>query len=830
MADLSLPDVELLVYPISKIPKKKYPGFIIGDVLGNLMNLGMGDSAGLGIEGMNPTVSLDWMTGTGSNDGIFVLIQNLEFVRFLKDGQFREGASTDNLNALAPDKNSEVSGFILEGREGFLDCKIGTTALNTSYFDSNWKVLQGEWETIQPPDAPARTRIANTGTSLTSKACTIGDIDANRSLRFDLNFSGSISPSTQPACRISWGNDTYSVVGRHGMKWTVEKFINGQWQVLRKLDGAPPCNMNHQRYTVRVRRIAGRLVVSINDHAFHFLEMRQTASGRAVPVDAAWPKGKLAVNFFNVRASLGCALIKYATASDVPFEGFYTRQVPCRTAIMQSEQNNPPIGKTSGWQSNGTLTEISNVAVGGGYALYTCALTANSAGIDTPFVSKAMIQFAQQWTAPTAAAIDLRPFLKRITVDCAMPPIVAGSELTVEVDRAYLDKKIAGWDNTITRYSPVELRVRRRYSDGSTEDWVKLFKGYIWNDPKASDGVGARGMTLTCRDSIIRLQKPAAIIDHHYPPLDFLFAFQEIGTRPLGEIWGSDCIKEILRRTVGDDEADALNGNGDGERYFTDHYPLIDFSGDSGGYFGTVAGITGQPPTQNGFLFPPPFGEDAINWIDKIRAYDHAVFFYGWPSGYSGDWPAPVYGRILNIIAGRATITIPDKEYLSGDRHKVMLSAETEGRPDKDFNRFLVWANPGGAAAPDFIPAIRMAEARLPTDDRNAAELTWERTDVIKEDIAAPAGAAEGLAMGRMLLQRDVETIWPKSTLRFLPTLDWGYKVQFAMDGATSDVTIGLNGKTFRVEKVQHTIEFGSNDANPAKTNIWTRPLSGTGF
>jgi hypothetical protein len=346
---------------------------------------------------------------------------------------------------------------------------------------------------------------------------------------------------------------------------------------------------------------------------------------------------------------------------------------------------------------------------------------------------------------------------------------------------------------------------------------------------------------------VLRLQKPAAVIDSRFPPLDLLYAIKDGSSRANLVLYGSECVAEILSRSLGSSEGAMLNGGGTElvvrrgafvplryVRFFpSSHYPLLDSGSDGAGYFSVMAGATGKPPTTDGFLFPPPFGEDALSWINKIAAYDHAVFFYGWPGDTERfeTWPVPCYGRINNFTAGAPTRWIYDADYVGGDLGNLLLAAQTETRPEQKINRALVWGNPANQQAPAFLPALMVGEARLPSSDPNSADYSWERTEILKEDIAGVPGAAQGIANGVISQLSGVTMQFPDVTVRGNPLWFWGDKVQFQMNSIGSDLSIGLQNHVFRVQKVTHKLDFsGSDPTREFTTELNMRPVSGTGL
>lgn len=810
-------EVQITCYPQSAIPYRKRTGVIVADILGERMNLGAGDAGGLAFEQANPTVSVPWLNGESL---AFQNLVGVEFIRFLKDGTVQNGASAEDVEA------SEMAGFILQGRVGQLDCKMenGNTIEDGGNFDLTWKGLQGTWKTGKSAGSPAHNFILNTGADVTAKARTKGDIPESRSLLFEVAFTAKDKAGPQPGCRLAWGG-LYSIVMRNGAKPTIEKKINGAWSIWRTLDGAAPVNTNGGRYQLQVRRIAGRLLVAIGPKVFHFIETRTVPSRpEPVPTNVAWPAAPLEANAYNVRVNLSVSLIKYADAADAPLTGAFSRVFTRRSNV---DAGDITVASAAGWTAPGAVPPTVAATVGTNSLDYTCTLQGSAEGIDTPFISKVVVRSGQVWTHPTTTSLDIAPATVNMSVSQGMPPYMPGAEVSIKLDRTLLP---SGWETYVGRYQPVDIQTRTEYDDGTFSDWTKLFGGYIYKINKGAPGVNDQPMVLTCRDPILRLQKPAAPIDHRYPPLDLLLLQPGVAVANTA-LYGGQCVQEILRIALGPFAADDLNGNGDPERYFNSHYPLLDAGTDAGGYFAIQGLLTGQPPTTNGFFFPPPFGEDALGWINKLAAYDHAVFFYGWPNGYEDTFPVPVYGRILNIISGRPTWDIPDARYVAGDENKVMLSAETDTRPDSDINRVLVWAKgPGKESGLEaLLPAVRMAEDRLKPDDLNAPENTWERTLIIREEIGFIPTVAEGIAAGVLQLLRDVLMQFPRVTMRGQARMQWGDKLTATQGAACgSDDTLGLAGQGFRIERVEHS--FNMENGVDFTTTAWVRPLSSTGF
>lgn len=832
------PEISLTFLKQSSISRRSKPGFIVADIIGDRMNLASGDNAGLSLEGQtNPTITDDWRFRGNQYDGFFAVL-GIDFVRFLEDGRVREGSSEQNRS----ERGDDLAGWILDGREALLDSKAANTPedivmnlfLETANTDILWQSLQGTHKTVRPPEAPHRCCILNTGADVTTKARTVGTQPANRSVRFDIFALGQDPAGPQSAVRCSVGGEELSVRLAHKQRPTVERKINGVWTVLRKLDTKQPISLHGGHYVIRFRRIGGRLVVGINDEHFHFIKVKQVQNQPGMAIDDSWSAGPLTVSTYNCRARIGCGLIKYSTAAGVPFTGNFSRHCPRKTPVPDDLA-----GHCAGWLRDGA-TALVATTVAPGMLDYAVTMTASTDGIDTPLVNKVMIRSEPEWEDGTPAALDAATCVTKWRVSMAMPPIMPGATATFDIDRTLLNAVDEDWEDYIDKRCPVEFQVRWVYDDGSTGAWIKLFKGYVYQITKGTGGMNQNTMTVTCRDSIMRLQKPAAVIDHRYPPLDILLfeaAAALTGQNEMPAVYGGDCVYEILKIALGPDVADTINGNGNRQRYFdmTTHTPLLD--NETGGYLPVVAAASGQRrlPTQNGFFFPPPFGSDAADFINQIGKLDHALFMYAWPGGYANNWPAPVYGRrknIIDAISGGVAFELPDVISVAGDIDKLILSADNETRPWSEFNRILIWADGGQGGQSALTPAVRMAEGRLPADDPNSAENTWENTLILREDVGYAPGMAERIKDLILADITGVELQWPTIVCMGQATLQWGMVVMPVMEatgtnGNYSDTTLGLNGKLFRIEKVQHEGTVGGGD-DAFKTTIWPRPLTAT--
>jgi hypothetical protein len=818
----SHPEISVRCYTKAAIPHRQANGLIMADLLSEHMNLGSGSTAGMGFEGMNPTISDAW-TQQYKNNFDYV-DDTLNFIRLIPNGTIIEGGSVQDV------QTGDVAGFTLMGRIAYLDSKIGrnkTTIADGGYTNINWTEVQGTWRTALPPGAQKQNCIVNSGSGITAKAITEGNLPANRQHRIDVQFVRHGGANNQAAFRHTWGNETYSIVLRHGQAATVEKKVSGSWIILRTMSGAGECNLHRSYYSLVVRRLAGRLVVGINGHYEHILEVVQGVGENAPirAINSEWPAGKVGINCYNVRAITGISIIKYATAGSVPFSGSFARTQKRR---VPPSPNDELSGQFGGWTGAATVAVATSQV---DYDVqYICTLTASLQGIDTPFVDRVFVRLVPHWTQPTLSYLDIAPAVISATFSSAMPPIMAGDEVRLDVDRQMLDSIFPSWGTYVNQYHPVEFQCQWIDTDGTAEPWIKLFRGYIHQLNTGHSGIYDKTMSLVLRDPVMRLQEENARVDHRYPPLDVYVA--QRAAQGATEVYGHELVQEILGIALGDAAGISLNN---GLYYFPDsHYPLISSDNDTAGYFAVQSAIAGQPPTSGRFLFPAPYGDDVLGWIKRIAQYDHGEFFYGWPQGYNGEWPVPIYGRILNLIAGRPTIVIPDAIYVPGDGDRVLQSIENETRPDRNINRVLVWGNFGQNDLDGYLPAERMAEARLSADDINAPEKTWERTLVIQDDLAAAPGSAEAIAFGLIGELRNRYMEWPRVVFRGDATVTWGHKLQLKQQADCpddSDTSMGLTGKTFRVERIDHIFDMGSDGKPKTFVSVaYTRPVSASGW
>lgn len=851
----TVPECRCYVDTRSAIPFKGRPGAMVATLVGDRMAMGQGDGA----DTLNPTIRSWAAPGTTAHQVPFRNVGDaIEFVRFHKDGRLTVGAS-----AYSP-ADDEVSGFTLKYREIERDARVnGQVAGSSGLTALSWQSVSGQHQSVRLDNGVAA--IVNTGSGTTETARTT-ELPANQGGALDLQFARkNTSAAQEVSSYVSWGGDTYRAYLLHGKPLRVDKRVNGEWVSLRRLDNAPPVNLAGGNLPVAWWRWGGRLIVKVGTQHYHFLE---TQDGQATA--SSWPAGPVTISATRCRVRATFKLLSATDDAGAPLVDSYEDVSPYSGQDVAAFDGVP-----GGWQPQSDSVAVS-VEATGGTIKQTVTLRATPDGTDVGFVSRTAAQFEPFSTTGTSNPIDIGPAVMRAHLSQAMPPIMPGAELSMEIDRVLLEGLMAqysgkDWRNYTEAYCPITFETRWHYTAGPPGDWIKWFTGYVYMRELSSAEVGDGKMSLTCRDPIIRLQDPASKIEYRYPPLDFLFA-DKVRSRVAGGaqsvsnlgLYGADCVYEILRLSVGETEARRMNGGlilaggqlqGLLDYFPNSHYPLIG-PNNSAGYVSLELLSSSSPPTNGGWLFPPPVDDDALGWINQIGQKDHAVFFYGHANGYDGNYPHPVYGRITNIIDARnVTHHLKDAVYREGtegdwDYASLLQQAQYGTRPENDINRVIVMANgPLGDGLSSILPAARIAEAQLPggtnltedgwqNPDPNAATFTWERTKIIRDELSWFPGSAEAYAGIFMSLLKNVIYRWPSFTCigrDYKPGIDpaelpinWGDKIVPQMDGQLSDSGLDLNGNTYRAEHIEQDWDF---DANPSHVmQVWVRPLTSGGI
>lgn len=671
----------------------------------------------------------------------------------------------------------------------------------------------------------------------------------DRSLSFVLNWEGVVPRHTAGAAyRISWGNDAWSIRWSYGDVPVVCKGKGRNWLPWYRLDGMAKSTFTGED-RVRIRLIAQRLVIEINNQSWVISNTRAVVGKYNQRAAVTWPAGDLRVNAFGVKAILRAGIILYAdpeTSHEILARAgneiqnatnraeidrivrrvsSEIRSAGSSEGVFQREfHHNPNYGEplrttdfevfASGDQSQGTEVKLEIQQTDKPQFLqYQCTLVSDPACIYTPLVTGVMGRHKGEFDKESGAPLDLSNAFLNGTETSGEPGVMPGASWSLTFDARLLEE-LPNWKEYLREFHPITFEVRWRYTDGSYSDWVGRLHGYIGGPSASAPGANRGEVTIEAHDPIWRLTKPNAIIDHRYMPLVFLFVAN--GGKKL---YGADCIHDIVRVALGQEIADRINGGTVGDQLYRymvpGHYPLI--SDDGAGYF-----PLSNPASHNDAIMPPPFGSAPIDWMHTIAGYDFHDFYYGFPTevgedgsiAHGTDWPVLMYGWYPALIANRPTWNIPDAIYDDAtDFNQVLLDAQSSVMTEWSINRVLAW---GGAGEEKTIwPSFAMAEARLEPNDPNAAEWTWERTTVVRNELLNTLSGSDlagpVMAQAYMYLRMFANKRMQRSALSFVgeERMGWGDKIQTKMqkDGTDADYSpdhLQVGGVEFRVVKLNN--------------------------
>jgi hypothetical protein len=825
----SLVDVEaqILISPSQALRHLSHPyslALVVADMMAN-----SGDSAG-NLEEGDQSAPAQW-----AGQSAFTSIdETLEFIRL--GGRVSEGAKEGTQSGAR-----EALGFlVLKPQVRYKNSVVIGDATGAPNGDARfdiirWKPIQGDsWERVLSRRKPAITRIRHRAENPNRavKIQTENSFVKNQQLLFIIDWLGIARDqrANNPASyRIAFGGGSWSIVWRQNQPPCLEKWVNGKWSAYARFDSVPPSTYEGS-VVVKLRRIAGQLVVSFNEKSFDVqgLDSVLDADAPHSPTEFVIPAGRVLVSSYGVSATVGLGTIDYQTSTKKGLTGKASGEQAHNFKIPAATTK----GKTGGWAAGTANTKVTAESDGHGKILWECTLTGNA--IDTPAVSTIFAEFEPTTEENPVEPLDIRAACNSIKWSSAEPGLLATNEIRIDCSRNLLDKLAReqgiDWQDYIQPFRPVTIKTRRVYmEDGggfSYSDWKYWPDTYIFTYDKATPGYNQRKFTLICRDDIVRLQPPAGFVDERYAPLDSQYA---LGGK--SQIFGVDGIKYFLKTTISPDMATRLNGGAGREfAYQSSRYPLLDFRT---GRVGILPFL--QPPSQARFQLPITFGGNIFSEFLKMCEYDHAVFYFGFPPGFETERSCPIYGRIIDIVSayGDTPVELVDGEYGGiDDAGKGILSAQLRFMSEKAFNVVRTWSGRLGGVAGQLVPAVYRGYDRLPTGDPGAQEESWERVLLIQKDLFSQfPSLVQAIST---LSMREFEGIVLEDSQFTVPYdegLRWGMKVKPKMNQPIhSDDSLNLHDKTLRVKRADHTIDFVRKGGLPWRTELTCRPLSASGF
>ncbi|HEY0076812.1 MAG TPA: hypothetical protein VGB77_22200 [Abditibacteriaceae bacterium] len=868
-------EFQIRAYTDDYIPKVTSHHFSIADIFQRLLFRDQGESSRFSLD--NSDVAQSW----GRQPEFRSISNEAQFV-FLGDRVYFGAEAIRAAQNAKPD-SSATSGFWPRPYAFYQNC-VMQPALpkepkgNAEFARLRWKPIKGakvggrsRWETYKPlrwPDATFVTHTAQApNTSI--EVQTIDLLAQNQQFLLPILWRGvARGQKSAPASRVIFANGALSVKFHYQAPATVEYWLNNNWHNWKTLEGAPvPTFDNETKTDLAILRIAGRLVVGIDNHFFELLAS-QAALGTGTDanatydlMDVAWAKGPLRMRHFGVSAEIGLAKLLHLAKLDEgeaqpkgspkgykPLEPEIERDVnrPGLTPRMDSE-GNATDGTPYGWFKEGTKAEVTT-EIQPGAVRYKVKLRASKDGIVAPFIDKVVARYLGLFTVDNAPFIDITMACTTGRETTAFPPHMPGAEWSLEVHRGVLARIAANWQTEyVKQFNPIEIMMRWQFTDGTYSEWVGRLHGYIHTLGLTNPAANKWMMTLQLKDSMMRLFKPHGIVDHRYYPLNYLLSFNK--GAPL---YGYQCVKEILAIELGEEEANRL------VTYLPAfHYPLISPQTDTVGAFQHPLM---QPPRGGGFFLNPPWNSAPIDWIsDTFCKADHALFYYSYPTGaltgnsqvtgatipvtgttaLATPWPSPTYGQYPEIIKNRPTWKVPDANYQSGDVNLIAFMMELTGLPEEQINRAVVYGSmPGSADLP--VPSLRIAERRLPDDDPNAAIFSWARTTIKQGNHYFLPGAAEISADQTLQLYRNKKIRRWRYACRGEERMQWGDLAQAVMlnmgtggnysDPSFSSATLGITNEKYRIWRLQNTYNFHVSGTEQFKTSATCLPISNLGF
>ena len=713
-----------------------------------------------------------------------------------------------------------------------------------------WIAQQGEnWERVAPNVTPLWTGLrhkaapANRAVKVRTKSNWL----ANAGALIELDGNGvAFGHDGVPGLRIEWGN-SWSLVFRGLGKDArprlerkgSDKNGNLVWRAVRTLDEAAPLDEKwwSGKHTVSFYRMAQVLIVEIDGFIWWVADIQ-----RAKIVPVAWKASPL-------RVSLEGADVLFRVASlSFDREAGFKREVPVAA---------PPSQEVS-WTCKGTKME--RIAVPGldtiietGVPFFDAiikALTAtgkalirgfdlSESSIDArwfeadegigridyevklkgtqstaPFLCAFAAQFPPTAQSELAAPVNLRPALNSVEIETGEPERMPTGNAKFSLSVPLAELVIERWDE-VKDVLPFR-RVFIETNEAGDGVFKSVFNGRLFPEGVSSDGWNGGTINATCYDLTALLKSPAALVNGRFGPLDLDASYLENAAA----LYGGQCVQKLLGYEIGPDIAGALNGDGNWRRYLPkSHYPLLEKSGND--FFNS-----GAVESSAQFHLVPPYGDDVLKWIDTIRGFDHAVFFF---DSMLGDKGAFVYGHIDKIYKERG-LTVHDlhenadgislETNTSLAAWPLLSSYQSQGLLERAFTRVEVWG--AGTGTGDLAPSLFVGSATtpLPATDPLSEIQSWPRWFLSRQDFIGTRTTPE-------FADALAQTIWREFDGREPERADFTLNDQIRVVRWGELVT--WQGTQRRVLSSKLSWRF-DGDKTTRQTTITARSLSATGL
>lgn len=846
MAVKESPLWRITLYPHTAVPYRKYDAFVVADLMADLLQGAPSDWQGLLVRGASANQWQDW--GRLGND---LQLNNVGFARFLPSGEVSFSVQPGQQGG---------GGFYVRPTLNPLDAQgddLGSYGTGSNNSQVRLKAKRGTWRvTKATADNGARRVFSATVPNDGAAIATEEDWTRGRGLLLDIDcLSSGQTTNELPEITIPV-SPTLRAVGRQGLPWVLEAGTpsDGEettWKVWKTMDQVV-FDARGKNYKVWFYLLGGRLCWQVNEHTRWLTDAQGNATTPQGANSAGAPKAKpvapllggapVEVEVKRMRASVEFSAREYTGGSST---GTVSRRVYRQSnAAMRNVTLN---ANGVGHLPPGSAMQVTPNATGS-YITYTAALTASEDGLLSPLLSQVLLVYEPVWVGGSGGGIDVSSAVNRATLSMAMPPTQAGAEGSVEFDVGLLNQ-IPGAANVTKDYCPVSIDTKWRYSDGSVdENWTGLFWGYLFGEQGGQNEFNSASISFTLRDPICRLRDPAAIVDGSCYPLDWAYykkmadadaASQAdaetffvkvrdengrvINARPLTyqerSFYAWEAVKEILKIFLGPTEANRL-----AVYVRDDEPPLLTFDYLSKAWLPSSLVVVNEIfqqsqaagslalASQEGCIFKPPYGEDALAWINRFCQDVFAMFFYGYTDRSSLGYPRPIFGTRAEVLASTSVV-----HQVSGvDPSKLLLAGVSyETRPETDVNRILVWSNPWDTENQyPLTPAFVQGEARFGPLHPRAQERSWARTKVLETKLIRSAQAAK-VAAALALKELDGDTF-------VFPRLSFAFGDARVLPGDVFTLSdaglLGLEDESYRAERIEH--EYTKGHDNEGTT--WT--------